>query len=313
MGDETRMTTALAEASSENVGLFNYPECTFTTTGLIIPEGMQFERWEGLGGDLRKAGKGIQFWIGDWIRYGEHEYGEKYKQAIEVTGKAEKTLRNYVFVAQNLDLSRRRDTEVVDYSIQAEVAGLPPRQQERVLQKAELEGDGFTVKHARREVSKINRDEGKEKTEIETLHTPEVQAFLARYIAAVKGFEESVPLNARFLRQMFQAHSTQAHWQKTRNVPDDCAIIKVAINESEGSIAEDDLYQWLQLRGYFMSDPEFEARLDYMERDDVKMAKRTDAGHGKQEDRRGKLPVIVKHWFNDFKHLKISESDEDED
>jgi hypothetical protein len=306
------MTTALAEPP-EQVGLFNYPECTFTTTGLLIPEGMPFDRWQGLGSDLRKAGKGIQFWIGDWIRYGEHEYGEKYTQAIEATGKAEKTLRNYVFVAQNLDLSRRRDTEIVDYSIQAEIASLPPKQQERVLQQAEAEGDGFTVKHARREVSKIKRSEGKEKTEIETLHSKEVQEFLTRYIETLKEFEESVPLTARFLRQMFQAHAAQAHWQKTRNVADDCVAIKLAIDESEGSIAEDDLYQWLQVRGYFMSDPEFEARLDYMERDDVKMAKRTDAGHGKQEERRGKLPVIVTHWFNDFKHLKIAQADEDEE
>src|SRR5215211_1484525 len=190
------MQTAIAE-SPEQVGLFNYPECTFTTTGLLIPEGMEFDRWQTLGGDLRKAGKGIQCWIGDWIRYGGHAYGEKYTQAIEATGKAEKTLRNYVFVAQNLDLSRRRDTEIVDYSIQAEVASLPPRQQERVLKQAESEGEGFTVKHVRREVSKIRRDEGKEKSEIETLHSKEVQEFLKGYIEKLKELEEAVPLTAR--------------------------------------------------------------------------------------------------------------------
>jgi hypothetical protein len=278
---------------------------------LIIPEGMPFDRWEGLGVDLRKAAKGIQFWIGDWIRYGENAYGERYTQALDLTGREYQTLRNYVFVAENLPLSRRRDTNLVDFSTQAEVAALPARQQESILKRAEEEG--LNRQQVRREVSKIKRDEGKEKSEIETLHTKEVQEFLAGYIEKLKEFEESVPLTARFLRQMFQAHAAQAHWQKARNVADDCAVIKLAISESEGSIAEDDLYQWLLVRGYFMSDPEFEARLDYMERDDVKMAKRTDAGHGKQEERRGKLPVIVKHWFNDFKHMKIAATEDDED
>src|SRR6185369_298574 len=99
--------SAVAE-KSQTIELLHYPECTFATTGLIIPPGMKFERWQQLGNDLRAAAKGIQFWIGDWIRYGEHEYGEKYAQAIEATGIEGKTLRNYVYVAENVHLSRRR-------------------------------------------------------------------------------------------------------------------------------------------------------------------------------------------------------------
>jgi hypothetical protein len=290
------MTTALLEAPETDVELLNFPECTFSTTGLLIPEGMEFERWQDLGGALRKAGKGIQFWIGDWIRYGEHQYGEKYTQAIEATGKAEKTLRNYVFVAQNLDLSRRRDTDLVDYSIQAEVAGLKPAQQEAVLQKAEDDHDHFTVKHARREISRIKRSEGKEKTELEVIHTAEVQEFLQLYVDTLKRFEESVPLTARFLRAMLQNHAAQAFWQKNRTIADDCEVILQAVDEG-GTIAEDDLYTWLQTRGYFMSDPELDERVEYMLEPSRKMLSRTDAGEGKQDNRRGKLPSLLTRWF----------------
>lgn len=305
------MQTALPEASTPqqiSYNLMELPCCKFTSVGLEIDNDIEFETWERIGRCLETAARGVQWWIGDWLNYGEKRYGEKYTQAISETGLDKPTLMNYASVAKRVESSRRR--EVVDYSKHVEVAGLKPEQQARVLEQAEKEG--LTVKEVRRVANRIKRDEGKEKSEIETLHTPEAQEFLTRYIETLKQFEESVPLTARFLRQMFQAHAAQAHWQKTRNVLDDCAVIKMAISESEGSIAEDDLYQWLQVRGYFMSDPEFEARLDYMESDDVKMAKRTDAGHGKQEERRGKLPVIVTHWFNDFKHLKIAQSDEED-
>lgn len=289
--------TALMEVPQqvESDDLLKFPECTFSTTGLLIPEGMPFERWESLGIALRKVSKGIQFWLGDWIRYGEFSYGEKYSQAVEATGRAEKTLRNYVFVAQNLDLSRRRDTDLVEYSIQAEVASLKPAQQERILKKAEQEAERFTVKQARREVSRVKRSEGKEKSELEIVHTVEVQEFLDLYVLTLKTFEGSVPLSATFLRNMVQAHIGQAQWQKERTTTSDIEVILEAIDEYNG-ISDDDLFTWLQSRGYFMRDPELDERLEYMVAQS--MISETDAGHdGKQDARRGKLPTFYVRYF----------------
>lgn len=316
------MTSAvLVESPTAEIlpsNLTAFPECTFTAVSLTIPKGMPFERWEQLGIFLRAAGQGVQFWIGDWIRYGEHEYGEKYSQAIEETGRQLSTLQGYVYVAEHVDPCRRRQLDVVDFSTHAEVASLPPEQQEEILAKAEADPRSMTVKKVRREVHKIKRQTGKKKSEIELLQTPEVQEFLQGYIDRLKEFEEAVPLTARFLRSMVQNHTAQAHWQKNRSIETDCEIIQQAVKKSGGEIAEDDLYEWLLEHGYFMSDPEFEERLEYMNRDDVRMALITDAGEdGKQEDRRGKLPsIIVVPWSKvrrKSKEQKQRERDEEDD
>lgn len=293
-------TTATIAATPEQVGLFNYPECTFTTTGLLIPEGMPFARWEALGDDLRKAAKGVQFWIGDWIRYGQHSYGEKYAQAINATGRDEQTLMNYVYVAENVEIYRRREN--VDYSKHAEVASLTPEQQSDVLEQAEKEN--LTVKQVRRVASRIKRMQGRDKSEIELLQSVDVQQFLERYINTLKEYEEQVPITARFLRGMIQAHTAQAHWQKNRTIVDDCDAIMLPINRY-GAVSEEDLYTWLNEHGYFMSDPELDERLEYMQRDDVRLLSKTDAGDGKQADRRGKLPQIYVKWFKSWReHYK---------
>lgn len=311
---------ALAEPETPNsealsANLFAFPECTFTAVSLTIPPGMKFERWEALGTALRAAGKGVQFWIGDWIRYGEHEYGEKYSQAIEATGKQLSTLQGYVYVAEHIDPCRRRQLDSVDFSTHAEVASLPDDDQERILAQAEAEPDKYTVKQVRREVHRVKRQSGKKPSEIEAIHTPEVQAYLKRYIDTLKELEEAVPLTAKFLRNMVQNHTAQAHWQKTRTIDADCEIIQQAVRKSGGEIAEDDLYRWLLEHGYFISDPEFEERLEYMNRDDVRMALVTSAGReGKQEDRRGSLPsIIVVPWVKIWDQASKRERDEDDE
>lgn len=303
------MRSAVAEIPEQesSVEFFKYPECKFTTTQLIIPKGMPFERWEALGRDLRKAGKGVQFWIGDWIRYGEHEYGEKYSQAMDATDKALKTLQNYVFVAKNVHSSRRRELDVVDFSTHAEVASLPAKEQERILAAAEK--DSMTVKQVRREASKVKRKTGKEKTEIEVLKTAEVKAFLENYIETLKQLETETPRSAGFLRNMVQAHIGQAQWQAERTVEKDCAVILEAIDEHNG-LSDDELFTWLQSHGYFMRDPELDERLEYMVEN--KMIQEADAGDdGKQENRRGKLPTFYTRWFKKWNLRKV-ESEDDE-
>lgn len=44
-----------------------------------------FEEWEQCGVQLRMIEGAVQFWIGDWLNYGEHAYGEKYAQAVDET------------------------------------------------------------------------------------------------------------------------------------------------------------------------------------------------------------------------------------
>ena len=51
------------------------------------------------------------FWVADLIRYGHQRWGEKDPHAAAATGRSPKTLRTWVWVANAIDLSRRRRFE----------------------------------------------------------------------------------------------------------------------------------------------------------------------------------------------------------
>jgi|ERR1051326_3722400 hypothetical protein len=312
------MARALQNLAAQEVGTpahgpLDEPGITFTSIGLVIEEWVSFEQWARYGRKLQLAEKGIQWALGDWVIHGETHFKERAAQAVEFTGLKIKTLQNYATVAQSVDQSRRRDSDVVDYSTHVEVASLPADEQEQILAEAERD-PGYTVKQARRAVHKAKRRLGKQKSELELLHTPEVKEYLDRYLAALKELEESVPLTARFLRLMAQSHQAQVHWQMNRSIDADCEAIMLPVKKY-GAVAEDDLYTWLIEHGYFMSDPELDERLDYMQRDDVRMLRITDAGKaGKQEERRGKLPQIYVKWFKDWgEHYKQHRPEEDDE
>jgi len=103
------------------------------------PQGnMSFEQWEAAGRELMQMGRAWQWWVGDWVLYGEQNYGEKYAQAIELTGMEYGTLANVISVARKVDSSRRR--EDLSWSHHVEVAPLPPREQDKWLDRAREEG-----------------------------------------------------------------------------------------------------------------------------------------------------------------------------
>lgn len=61
--------------------------------GLSLPDGLSYSEWRGIGDNLKSIESGILWWIGDWLRYGEKRYGEKYKEAVEATGYSYQTLK----------------------------------------------------------------------------------------------------------------------------------------------------------------------------------------------------------------------------
>lgn len=281
--------TALVEPPSETIGLFSYPECTFTTTGLLIPEGMPFERWQSLGVELRRAAKGIQFWIGDWIRYGEHSYGEKYSQALEATGREAQTLMNYVYVADKVDISRRREN--VDFTSHAEVASLPPEEQNRILEKAEKEE--LTVQEVRTEAHRAKRRIGREKTEIQLLQTDEVKDWLSRLHTALNPFETEVPEDAGFLKVMIRSFLGVVEEQSERTVASDCdKIMSIFEGDKESapySLTDTEIYRWLIAHFYFIKQPEVHDRLDLL--CEQRKLKHVQTG-GRKEGQRGDMTWV---------------------
>lgn len=104
----------------------------------LIPIGKPtFEDWQTCGAFIHEAERSVQFWIGDWLNYGEKAWGTRYEEALQKTGLDYRTLRNYKWVASSIPLSLRRDT--LSFHHHKEVANLPPEQQEYLLTKATQE------------------------------------------------------------------------------------------------------------------------------------------------------------------------------
>ena len=101
-----------------------------------------------------------QWWVGDWINYGEKKYGETYKAAIEVTGRSIGTLKNIASVAAAVERSRRRD---LSFAHHVAVASLRHEHQDELLDRAKL--NGWPRSRLRDEVRAL---QGEEKPEIPT-------------------------------------------------------------------------------------------------------------------------------------------------
>jgi len=97
-----------------------------------------FEEWQQVGKFIQEAEKSVQFWIGDWLNFGEKAWGKKYEQAIRETGLEYQTLRDYKWVASSVPLSLRNDK--LSFHHHREVASLAPEQQIQLLSKAVTEG-----------------------------------------------------------------------------------------------------------------------------------------------------------------------------
>jgi hypothetical protein len=92
---------------------------------------IQWGRW------LGTVGRGSGWWIGDWVRFGNARYGERYKLVASITGYDTQTLMNMAYVTSRFEPARRRES--LSFSHHAEVAALCEEEQDRWLDRAMLE------------------------------------------------------------------------------------------------------------------------------------------------------------------------------
>jgi hypothetical protein len=104
--------------------------------------------WIVLGRRLGTIGRGVAWWIGDWLNYGNTKFGQKYTRAARITGYDTQSLMNMSYVASRFDSSRRR--EDLSWSHHAELAGLAAEHQEMWLDRAER--DHLSVRSLRETV-----------------------------------------------------------------------------------------------------------------------------------------------------------------
>lgn len=148
------MTTDIAVISPSAIAVEEYGP-----TYLRLRLGLTYDDWARVGETLGHMGRGIQWWIGDWLKYGEHSYGEKYAQAAKLTGLEIPALKQYQWVADRIDEFTR--VNLVPWSTHREVAALPRDQQIAILsQAAPLEGED-SPQLTQREVRDLARDYAK--------------------------------------------------------------------------------------------------------------------------------------------------------
>lgn len=114
-----------------------------TPTGLRpLPDDLPYDEWERIGATLKGLHNAVQWAIGDWVRFGEAHYGEKYAQALDATGRSYATLTNIVSVCAAFPDKTSRAREL-PFRVYAEVAALArsaPEDAQAVLARAEQGG-----------------------------------------------------------------------------------------------------------------------------------------------------------------------------
>lgn len=259
------------ETNSESLALLDIPDCQFTPTQLILPSNLTYDQWDRIGRQLQLADIAVQWWIGDWLAYGEHKWREKYAQAVQVTGRSEQTLMNYHFVAKAIKPSRRR--EQLGFSIHAEVASLDEEDQERILSKAANEPKP-TVRGVRREADKARRAKRPKPLDTEIVLSKEAREFCDDYMGELAQWSNKIPSgisasDRAALEKMIYEQGNDALWLKNRTVAADYKAIAELFSFDEGTPGMEragraDIQSWLEKCGYYMSESDLDARLDLM-------------------------------------------------
>jgi hypothetical protein len=119
-----------------------------TRLGLRFAGALSFEGWERAGEQISRIVSSSAWCLGDWIVVGQSRFTDRYKQVIDAVGLDYQTVRNYAWVARRFEMSRRRDT--LSFQHHAEVASLPPEEQDYWLDHAEK--DGWSRNRLRQEI-----------------------------------------------------------------------------------------------------------------------------------------------------------------
>jgi hypothetical protein len=117
---------------------------------------LPMREWAEQGRRLGVLGRAAGWWIGDWLRFGNARFGERYTRAARITGYDVQTLMNMVYVASRYDVTKRREN--LSWSHHAELAALDPTHREPLLDLAESQR--MSVRCLREEMRRLRRLEG---------------------------------------------------------------------------------------------------------------------------------------------------------
>ena len=117
------------------------PPGNITATSMTLSTSMTFDDWTATGKTLGTIARAAAWWLGDWLHFGETQYGQKYTQATDVTGLDYQLLADYKWVASRVQFSLRNEN--LSWWHHRVVASLEPDEQKMWLDKA-LAGEWTT-------------------------------------------------------------------------------------------------------------------------------------------------------------------------
>jgi len=136
--------------------IVKWHKAKFEKNALIIDESVSLSEWKDLGQNLKQIEGCVQFWIGDWARFGDKKgftgkYTDPkvYDELEEITGLERNTIQQYKSIAEKTSCTRVQD---LGFSHHREVAKLTPEKQEAFLKKASEEK--LSVRDLRNEIKK---------------------------------------------------------------------------------------------------------------------------------------------------------------
>jgi hypothetical protein len=128
-------TAPSAASSNRPATRASHKPAMLTAVAWVPERDMDIGEWSHAGQQLGVMNRCSPWWLGDWIRYGNTRFGEKYSLAAKITVYDPQTLMNMVYVASHFDeISRRR--EILSWSHHEAVASLDPEMQDHWLDEA---------------------------------------------------------------------------------------------------------------------------------------------------------------------------------
>lgn len=82
---------------------------SITRLGLVMRSGATEGDWRAAGAAIALVGEAYQWLVGDWLTIGEHRWGRSYQEAAAALGLEYNTVKDWAWVAANVDLSIRTD------------------------------------------------------------------------------------------------------------------------------------------------------------------------------------------------------------
>lgn len=124
----------------------------FNKFHLAIHPTAGIESWLKIGTVLQGINVGYQWWVGDWLAFGEDKFADKVAQGVSLTGRAENTLRNWAWTAKRFAPHERHfELPFGSYHATARLKNKAPEMTMELLTNAEEKG--YSVALVRQQVA----------------------------------------------------------------------------------------------------------------------------------------------------------------